>query len=553
MKKIIIICLLSLLIIITGLFSSSVKASTGTELVINEIMPGTLKAIEIYNPGINPINLSTVSIEVYHQGSSLLLNYPFLPGTSIAANGFVVLHLYTGQDSGNHFYLSSDHSIFWNSGGAVILTDTSGTLDFVRFNGSVKNPPADTNWTGITPVIANNSNALGRDSSGKDTDDGSDWIEQSPSLGSPNVASHCYFLTISTEGNGAMPYASFGNSPGCNPGYYSAGTSILLSGADPETNWQIFGWAGTIYDESIATTNTVLMPDEDHTAGVVYTMIPLEAPTLIAPDDDIITADETISFQWSEVVDAESYTIQFSTGDTFENISTERNTDHSNLDLSDLQPGKWYWRVKATGQRPDSEWSHSRYLTILHPGPEIVGPINGATTSDHTPNFDWKDVPNVTHYVIQISPREDFSILPINHFVTQSWFAPGMAMINQEYYWRVIAFVDGAWSDWSEVRTITITGAPGQPQPQIISPLDGETTSDHTPTFDWEDIGTAARYRIQISKNENFGTLIVNQLCNDSDFTPGVWMNSDTYYWRIQAMGGGDVSWFSFKRVFTIQ
>ena len=206
MKKVILIGLLCISIVIVDPFSSSVLASTETKLVINEIMPGTMKAIELYNPGANPINLSTVSLEVYHLGSSLLLNYPFPPGTSIAANGFVVLHLYTGIDSANHFYLSSERSIFWNSGGAVILTYTSGTLDFVRFNGSVKKPPADTSWTGMIPVIANNSNALGRDSSGKDTDDGSDWIEQNPSLGSSNVASHCYFLTISNEGNGGIPY-----------------------------------------------------------------------------------------------------------------------------------------------------------------------------------------------------------------------------------------------------------------------------------------------------------------------------------------------------------
>ena len=185
--------------------------------------------------------------------------------------------------------------------------------------------------------------------------------------------------------------------------------------------------------------------------------------------------------------------------------------------------------------------------------PAIFGPPDGHSTTDHTPNFDWDDVPGATNYVIQVSPRDDFSILPINHTVTNSFFAPGISMINQQYWWRVIANLDGELSGWSEVRTITITGAPGNAAPVALSPVDGFTTTNRRPTFDWTDVPDVARYRIQISNSAGFGFWIVNQTSTVSTWTPGINMNPGTYWWRVQAEGGGDSSWFTIKRSITIE
>ncbi len=181
-----------------------------------------------------------------------------------------------------------------------------------------------------------------------------------------------------------------------------------------------------------------------------------------------------------------------------------------------------------------------------------MAPASGTVTSDHTPNLDWNDVPGAESYNIQISPTIDFTVLPIDQYKTVSWMAPGVAMINQQYWWRVRVRISGVWSDWSRVRSFTIVGAPGQPAPTPLGPDDGATTDDHTPTFTWTAVPTAAQYRIHISKNANFFPVIVNQIAPTNEWTPGVWMLSGTYYWRVQAMGGGDVSWFTPRRVLTI-
>ncbi|MEE4195828.1 MAG: hypothetical protein V2J07_11570, partial [Anaerolineae bacterium] len=218
-----------------------------------------------------------------------------------------------------------------------------------------------------------------------------------------------------------------------------------------------------------------------------------------------------------------------------------------------VQLGTGGWENYPTGGENNEITGEALWaLSVTGLIPVLLGAPDGTSTTDHTPNFVWETVPGATSYIIQVSPREDFSILPINHTVYTGFFAPGIAMINQQYWWRVIAVVDGKLTPWSEVRTITITGAPGNQAPVALAPDDLAVTNNRQPTFDWTDVDTAVRYRFQMSLTEGFGTLIVNQTVTESQFTPGVEFNPGTYYWRVQAEGGGDSSWFTVKRSFTV-
>jgi pectin methylesterase-like acyl-CoA thioesterase len=289
------------------------------------------------------------------------------------------------------------------------------------------------------------------------------------------------------------------------------------------------------------------------TASFAITALPLETPVLIAPADESTSTDKTPVFDWEDVPDATEYVFQIASDEAFTSPTEETVTDSTFTPSTELPYGTtWYWRVKAQNIEKESSWSSVWEVEIVRPTPVLVGPPTDHMTTDHTPNFIWEEVEGATSYVIQVSPRADFSILPINHTVTRGFFAPGMAMINQQYYWRVIAIVGNQLTNWSEVRTITIYGAPGNAAPVALSPDDGVSTDDRTPTFDWTDVDTAVRYRFQMSLSSGFNSLIVNQYVTTSEFTPGVNFNPGTYYWRVQAEGGEDASWFTVKRSFTI-
>ena len=81
----------------------------------------------------------------------------------------------------------------------------------------------------------------------------------------------CYALTVAHTGNGSYPTASPSNSSGCSAGQYVAGEIISLSGAVPDSGWEISGWSGTDDDSSTSNSNTVTMPASAHSASVAYT------------------------------------------------------------------------------------------------------------------------------------------------------------------------------------------------------------------------------------------------------------------------------------------
>ena len=86
----------------------------------------------------------------------------------------------------------------------------------------------------------------------------------------PPAPPTCYALTLGHTGNGTTPTASPANSTGCGANEYVAGETINLSGAAPDSGWQIDGWYGTGNDASTADTNSLSMPASAHQAGVDY-------------------------------------------------------------------------------------------------------------------------------------------------------------------------------------------------------------------------------------------------------------------------------------------
>ena len=96
----------------------------------------------------------------------------------------------------------------------------------------------------------------------------------------------CYALTVGHTGEGTTPSASPANSTGCSAGEYVAGEAITLTGAVPDTGWQIDSWYGTNGG------NTFNMPASGHSAGVNYTETP--PTTMICESFDAYTPGSTI-------------------------------------------------------------------------------------------------------------------------------------------------------------------------------------------------------------------------------------------------------------------
>jgi len=79
----------------------------------------------------------------------------------------------------------------------------------------------------------------------------------------------CYTLTLTHSGSGDDPIANPANSEHCGPGEYAPNEDIVLT-ASPSNGWHISGWTGTIYGNSTANSNALLMPGHNHTVEVHY-------------------------------------------------------------------------------------------------------------------------------------------------------------------------------------------------------------------------------------------------------------------------------------------
>jgi|GEM_PF-6246554 len=74
--------------------------------------------------------------------------------------------------------------------------------------------------------------------------------------------------------------------------------------------------------------------------------------------------------------------------------------------------------------------------------------------------------------------------------------------------------------------------------PVLIYPLNGANGISVTPTFDWGDIESAAKYRIQISADPHFNSILIDDSSSTiSQYTvqSGILNNNSTYYWRASA------------------
>ena len=84
-----------------------------------------------------------------------------------------------------------------------------------------------------------------------------------------DVLTPCRTLTLAHIGAGNDPGVTPANSVGCSAGAYVSGEVLAVTAA-PASTWQVAGWRGTLHDEAAVLTNTVIMPDGNHSVIVTY-------------------------------------------------------------------------------------------------------------------------------------------------------------------------------------------------------------------------------------------------------------------------------------------
>ncbi|MEW5798524.1 MAG: T9SS type A sorting domain-containing protein [Bacteroidota bacterium] len=187
--------------------------------------------------------------------------------------------------------------------------------------------------------------------------------------------------------------------------------------------------------------------------------------------------------------------------------------------------------------------------------PVPSSPPDGATDQPTTVTLRWVPVLLASSYDVQVATSSDFK-----NVIREMTGISGTSTVirdlnnNTTYYWRVrvvILLVPGLWSGVS--RFTTVRAKPLIPDPPTLaSPSNGSTDQPATITLAWNAVNGADSYHLQVSTNNAFSSLTVNQ----SSLSQTSYQASDlsfgaTYYWRVRAQNSAGSSGWSAIWSFT--
>jgi hypothetical protein len=141
-----------------------------------------------------------------------------------------------------------------------------------------------------------------------------------------------------------------------------------------------------------------------------------------------------------------------------------------------------------------------------------------------------------------------FTTLVDYGFTRDPAYAPRVTIADENtvYYWAVLP---AANADGTGLPIDPDTGQPVDPlhahaadflkrsdPPQLILPAPGAKLQASQPTFQWTPVDGARNYRLQVSTDPNFGTLLDNVVTGSTAYvSTTTYPAQATLYWRVQA------------------
>jgi hypothetical protein len=187
---------------------------------------------------------------------------------------------------------------------------------------------------------------------------------------------------------------------------------------------------------------------------------------------------------------------------------------------------------------------------------QLLLPANSNSVFPNDVSFAWSPISTADSYRLQVSKSSSFSsgnitidnIKALSHIIPQ--LDPGST-----YYWRVRASNASGTGSYSTVRTFTTGSSTSTPGTTVLlSPSLGSTDVTLTPELKWAKVPGASSYRVQISTNSSFSSIVFDQSnVSSSQLITSKLLENTTYYWRVRASnisGTGSYSQIgSFKTI----
>ncbi len=235
---------------------------------------------------------------------------------------------------------------------------------------------------------------------------------------------------------------------------------------------------------------------------------------------------------------------------------TKSDTSHVLSDFTGFQSGQQYqWFVTVIDEFNNTASQDTFSFTFTQPSPptpSLVSPADEALDQLTTVTVKWNNTPCISTYHLQVSTDSLFGALVLEDSVLTDTSRSISSLANDtEYYWRVKAKNPSGSSAFSSARSFTTVVAPPS-TPVLVSPGDEAVDLPVVADLVWNPSPAALTYRLQLSDDSLFSTLLVNDsTLTDTSFSTGSLNYLTSYFWRVRASNAGGVSPFSPSRSFT--
>ncbi|MFW9914581.1 MAG: hypothetical protein ACFFGZ_03125 [Candidatus Thorarchaeota archaeon] len=278
----------------------------------------------------------------------------------------------------------------------------------------------------------------------------------------------------------------------------------------------------------------------------------IRSPAPLFPTNNTATNNLSIAFAWNPVAEATGYEIQVNNISkpvdlqdvTIRRVQWRNQTIEPQITLSIGAGGQFKWRLCAKDSHGFwGNWSEYWYFEIDLVGPSppiLISPRETETVRDQIIAFEWRNTSEeeVAHYQVDIFkvPSKPSQAIEVVHSENVSDCRPSVATTLQDgtYSWHVRAYDifenAGAWSKNSSFYLNTTVPN----RVVLLSPESGVILEYPTPYLDWEPLGAAETYQVQISNQTDFSTINQEVNTTNDDFIASLLANG-TYYWRVRA------------------
>ena len=273
---------------------------------------------------------------------------------------------------------------------------------------------------------------------------------------------------------------------------------------------------------------------------------------LLTPADESVNVKIMTDFGWEQHESQNIYEFEVAEDVDFgSNVIFETINDELTYTASNLSPYRdYFWRMRVISEENTGIWSESYEFKTKVDKITLRFPNDKSENHPIEVNFLWFSTNGAASYHLQIATDDSFNDLVFSQDTISS-----ISHIFDElnpasiYYWRVRGVTPEGVGDWSDVWQFNT----GNNIPILLAPSNGDEEVDLPVNFEWQAVGGATKYEINISQDEDF----IELSDSNDDIGTNVYKSTalehdKTYFWRIRATtNDGLTSWSQVWRFTT--